>query len=331
MNLPGPPRPLEPLMKFLVTGGAGFLGSHLCDALLAKGHEVLALDDLSTGTQANLEQAGGSPGFEFLEASALDSRVVSEAVAACDRVFHFAAAVGVRLIVDRPVHTILTNVDATRVVLEACAEKGTPFFLASTSEVYGKSDAAPFREDGDLTLGSTERSRWAYACSKALDEWLAFAFAAERGVPIRIARFFNVVGPRQTGRYGMVLPSLVRQALRGTPLTVYGTGEQTRCFASVSDVVRAVIALDESAAAEGQVVNVGSDEEVTITALAERVRSRTQSGSVMIRVPYEEAYAEGFEDMMRRVPSLEKLEALVGFRPRTGLDAIIDEVVESLR
>ena len=311
----------------LVTGGAGFLGSHLAERLLADGDEVLVLDDLSTGRRTNLD---GIP-VELHEGTALDPATVAPLVARADLVVHLAAAVGVRLIVERPVHTIVTNVEATRVVLDAAAGRGTPVLLASTSEVYGKSDAVPFREDADVSLGPTTQARWSYGCSKALDEWMALAYARERGLPVTVARFFNVVGPRQTGRYGMVLPTFARQALRGAPITVHGDGRQTRCFCHVRDAVEAVVRLSGTEAARGEVVNVGSDEEVSILALAERVRSAAASPSELVHVPYDEAYAEDFEDMRRRVPDLRKLELLTGFRPRTPLDAAVRDVLGAVR
>jgi UDP-glucose 4-epimerase len=253
--------------------------------------------------------------------------LVAELVDRCDVTIHLAAAVGVRLIVEKPVHTIETNVHGTEVVLNAVARKQKRVLLASTSEVYGKSTDTPFREDADLVLGATIHSRWAYACSKALDEWLGLAYAREKGVPVTVARFFNTVGPRQTGRYGMVLPTFVRQALAGEPITVFGTGEQSRCFGHVTDAVEAVARLIESRDAVGQVFNIGSDEEVTINQLAEMVRARAGSASPIVHMPYTEAYAEGFEDMARRVPDVSKLERVIGFRPRTTLEKIISDVV----
>ncbi len=318
-------------MKYLISGGAGFIGSHLSDALLARGDQVLALDDLSTGSESNIEHLSGRAGFEFCRGSALDSQLVGELVEGCDAIVHLAAAVGVKLIVDQPVHTITTNVEATRVVLEAAAREKQPVLIASTSEVYGKSEKVPFNEEDDLSLGPTSHSRWSYACSKALDEWLGLAYLRERGVPVRIARLFNVVGPRQTGRYGMVVPTLARQALGEEPMTVYGTGEQARCFGHVSDAVESILRLLDCDAAVGEVVNVGTDEEVTIFELAKRIRTLAESDSEIVFVPYEEAYAEGFEDMLRRIPDLAKLERLTGFRPRTPLDATIRDVLEGLR
>ena len=318
-------------MKYLVTGGAGFIGSHLAHALLARGDQVLVLDDLTTGSMSNIEPLIGRPGFDYRIGSALDTPLVVELVDRCDATVHLAAAVGVKLIVERPVHTIVTNVEATQVVLDAAARKQKHVLIASTSEVYGKSVKIPFHEDDDLCLGATVRSRWAYACSKALDEWLALAYQREKGVPVTVIRFFNVVGPRQTGRYGMVLPNFARQALRGEPITVYGNGEQSRCFGHVGDAVEAVIRLATCREAIGQVVNVGSDEEVTIKELAERVRMQAGSSSEIRYVPYEEAYAEGFEDMMRRVPDVRRLERLTGFRPRTPLSRTIEDVLGDLR
>lgn len=319
------------MKTLLVTGGAGFIGSHLAERLLAGGHRVHVLDDLSTGSRANVEALVGHDRFELHVGSALDAGLVGELVDRADVVVHLAAAVGVRLIVERPVHTIETNLGATSVVLEAAARERTPVLLASTSEVYGKSAQVPFREDDDLSLGATTRSRWAYACSKAMDEWLAFAHQRERGVPVIVARFFNTVGPRQTGRYGMVLPSFARQALLGEPITVYGSGEQTRCFGHVRDTVEAVLRLVDEPEAVGRVFNVGSDEEVSIGELARRVREAAGSDSEIVFVPYEEAYAEGFEDMQRRVPDMSRLEAATGFRPRTPLAEIVEDVLAHQR
>ena len=318
-------------MRFLITGGAGFIGSHLCEALLARGDEVCVLDDLSTGSLANLEAVIDHPGFDHEVGSAEDAEVVTRLLERCDATVHLAAAVGVKLIIDQPVRTITTNVDATRVVLDASVRDRKPVMIASTSEVYGKSERVPFREDDDLSLGATNRSRWAYACSKALDEWLGFAYLREARVPVKIVRLFNVVGPRQTGRYGMVLPSFAAQALAGDPITVHGTGEQTRSFGHVRDVVHALLRVLDHDSAIGEVVNVGSDEEVSIRALAERVKALSRSASEIVHVPYDEAYAEGFEDMPRRVPDLTKLERLTGFRARTALDEIIEDVLSAQR
>jgi len=318
-------------MKVFITGGAGFIGSHLAQRLLERGDQVLVLDDLSTGSMENIDHLVGRPGFEYRIGSATDVPLVAELVDRCDVTVHLAAAVGVRLIVEKPVHTIETNVRATEVVLGAAAKKQKLVVVASTSEVYGKAAKIPFVETDDLTLGPTTHSRWAYACSKALDEWLALAYWREKKVPVVVARFFNTVGPRQTGRYGMVLPSFAAQALRGEPITVFGSGEQSRCFGHVEDAVEAVIRLMGAPAAVGEVFNIGADEEVTILELAQRVKTAAQSGSEIVFVPYSEAYAEGFEDMQRRVPDASKLERTIGFRPRTPLSRIIDDVVADQR
>src|SRR5262245_28957378 len=314
-------------MRFLVTGGAGFIGSHLSRALLDRGDEVIVLDDLSTGSLENMADLEGRRGFRYSIGSTCDPPLVTELVDRCDVAVHLAAAVGVRLIVERPVHTIETNVRATEVVLGAAAKKQKLVVMASTSEVYGKSTHVPFREDHDLQLGPTSHSRWAYACSKALDEWLALAYANEKDVPVIIVRFFNTVGPRQTGRYGMVLPSFARQALRGEPITVYGSGDQSRCFGHVNDAVEALLRLIATPAALNEVFNIGSTEETSIRNLAEQVRREAQSNSQIVAVPYSEAYAAGFEDMLRRVPDVSKLERVTGFRPRTPLSEIIRDVV----
>jgi UDP-glucose 4-epimerase len=318
-------------MRVFVTGGAGFIGSHLARRLLERGDQVLVLDDLSTGSMENIDPLIGRRGFEYRIGSATDVPLVAELVDRCDVTVHLAAAVGVRLIVEKPVHTIETNVRATEVVLGAAAKKQKLVLVASTSEVYGKGSKIPFAEQDDLTLGPTIHSRWAYACSKALDEWLALAYWREKRVPVIVARFFNTVGPRQTGRYGMVLPNFAAQALRGDPITVFGTGEQSRCFGHVRDAVEAVVRLLETSAAVGEVFNIGADEEVSILELARRVRDHARSRSEIVLVPYSEAYAEGFEDMQRRVPDVRKLERVIGFRPRTPLATIIEDVVADQR
>ena len=318
-------------MRVFITGGAGFIGSHLATRLLDRGDQVLVLDDLSTGSMENIDHLVGRPGFEHRIGSALDVPLVSELVDRCDVTVHLAAAVGVRLIVERPVHTIETNVRATEVVLNAVAKKQKLTLVASTSEVYGKSAKIPFSEEDDLQLGPTSHSRWAYACSKALDEWLGLAYHREKGVPVILARFFNTVGPRQTGRYGMVLPNFAMQALTGEPITVFGNGEQARCFGHVKDAIEAILRLIATPAAIGNVYNVGNDEEVTILQLAERVREAAGSSSEIRLVPYSEAYAEGFEDMLRRVPDVRRLERTIGFRPRTPLSEIIADVVADQR
>ena len=318
-------------MNVFITGGCGFIGSHLAERLLENGDTVTVLDDLSTGSMDNVAHLVGRPNFQHRIGSALDRPLVGELVDRADVTVHLAAAVGVRLIVEKPVHTIETNVGATETVLAAAAKKQKLVVVASTSEVYGKSTLVPFREDHDLQLGPTSHSRWAYACSKALDEWLALAYANEKDVPVIIVRFFNTVGPRQTGRYGMVLPNFARQALRGEPITVYGSGDQSRCFGHVRDAVEGLLRLIDAPGAVNEVFNVGSTEETTIRNLAEQVRAAAQSSSPIVTVPYSEAYAAGFEDMQRRVPDVSKLERVTGFRPRTPLAEIIRDVVADQR
>jgi UDP-glucose 4-epimerase len=318
-------------MRCLITGGAGFIGSHLCDELIARGHRVHVLDDLSTGSIDNVRHLKGRPGFEYTIDTAANSRLVAELVDDADVVYHLAAAVGVALIVDSPVRTIETNVHCTEVVLQQASKKRKPVLIASTSEVYGKSDAIPFREDGDLTLGATRFGRWAYACSKAIDEFLALAYWKERQLPTVVVRLFNTVGPRQTGRYGMVVPRFVAQATAGDPVTVYGDGTQRRCFCSVSDVVDALTSLIEYEPAYGEVINVGSQEECSILELADRVIGVTGSPSETTLIPYSEAYEEGFEDMHRRVPDISKITAMIGWQPTRVLDEIIAEVASAQR
>jgi UDP-glucose 4-epimerase len=318
-------------MRVLITGGAGFIGSHLGDAYLARGDEVHVLDDLSTGSIDNIRHLRRHPRFGYTIESVHHPAVVAELVDQSDVVFHLAAAVGVRLIVESPVRTIETNVHGTEVVLAQANKKKKKVLLASTSEVYGLSTELPFREDGPIVLGATTKGRWSYACSKALDEYLALAYWREKRLPVVVARLFNTVGPRQTGRYGMVVPTFVRQALAGRPITVHGDGTQARCFVHVADVVGALIRLMDHPAAVGQVFNIGSDAEVTIGALAERIRALADSRSEIVRVPYDEAYEAGFEDMPRRVPDISKIAALVGFRPTRTLDQILADVIASCR
>ena len=318
-------------MRVLITGGAGFVGSHLADGLLARGDEVSVLDDLSTGSIHNIAHLKGHPRFRYTIDSVTNEPLLAEMIDHCDVIVHLAAAVGVKLIVEAPVHTIETNVHGTEVVLKHANKKKKLVVIASTSEVYGKSVTVPFREDADLVLGPSDKHRWAYACSKLIDEFLALAYWKERKLPVVIVRLFNTVGPRQTGQYGMVIPNFVRQALSGQPITVFGDGNQSRSFTYVGDVVRAVVALIDEPGAVGQVFNIGNGEEITIGALAERVRTLTGSSSTIVRIPYEQAYEQGFEDMPRRVPDISKIRALVGYQPTVGLDEILSRVVEYFR
>lgn len=314
--------------SILITGGAGFIGSHLADALIERGDRVAIIDDLSTGAVANIRHLKGHPNFSYTLDTIANEAVLAELIDESDAVVHLAAAVGVQLIVQSPVRTIETNVNGTELVLRWAAKKGKTVLIASTSEVYGKSERAPFREDDDLVLGPSTINRWSYACSKLLDEFLALAYHKERDLPVIIARLFNTVGPRQTGRYGMVLPRFVRAALRDVPLHVYGDGQQTRCFCYVGDTVRALIALLDHPDAVGKVFNVGNPQEVSILELAQRVVKLAESSSPIMLVPYEHAYEAGFEDMRRRVPDISRLTALTGFRPTLDLDDIIRTVIE---
>ena len=316
-------------MKALITGGAGFLGSHLAEALLARGDTVFLLDNLSTGSIDNIEHLKNAPRFHYAIDSVMNEPVTAELIDRVDVVFHLAAAVGVRLIVESPVNTIETNVHGTEMVLKLANKKKKKVLIASTSEVYGKSEDVPFHEDADLVMGGTHKGRWSYACSKAIDEFLALAYWKEKKLPVVVFRLFNTVGPRQTGRYGMVIPNFVKQALLGHPITVFGDGTQSRCFTYVSDVVGVLVRLAEEPKAVGQVFNVGNDrEEVTISDLAQRVKARTGSKSEIVRVPYDQAYEEGFEDMPRRVPDLSRVRALTGYEPKVHLDEILDRVIE---
>jgi UDP-glucose 4-epimerase len=314
-------------MRVLITGGAGFIGSHLAEQYLARGDEVILQDDLSTGSIENIAGFKDHPRLSYYVESVSNYSLTAELVDQADVVFHFAAAVGVRLIVESPVRTIETNVEGTEIVLGLAAKKRKRVLITSTSEVYGKRSRVPFSEDDDLVMGPPHKGRWSYACSKAIDEFLALAYWKEKRVPTVVARLFNTVGPRQTGRYGMVVPSLVRQALDGEPLTVFGDGSQTRCFADVRDVVGALTALAEHPRAVGNVYNVGNDREVSILDLARRIVDLTGSSSPIRFVPYEEAYEDGFEDMMRRVPDLSKIRRLIGYTPRYDLDTTLRSVI----
>jgi len=313
-------------LRYLITGGAGFIGSHLAERLLERKEKVVLLDNLSTGSMENIRHLKGSENLEYhldgIENKALLAELVDEA----DIIVHFAAAVGVKLIVESPVRTIETNVNGTQLLLEAASKKKKLLLLASTSEVYGKNTQVPFREDSDLVLGPTTKGRWSYAASKALDEFLAIAYWKEKKQPVIVMRFFNTVGPRQTGRYGMVLPNFVQRALKNDPIEVYGDGRQSRCFCDVHDTVEALMRLIPLERAIGEVINIGNTEEVTIENLAKLVKQRTDSSSPIHYVPYDQAYEPGFEDMMRRVPCIDKLHSLTGFRPQTSLADIIDRV-----
>jgi UDP-glucose 4-epimerase len=314
-------------VRYLITGGAGFIGSHLAERLLARGDEVLILDNLSTGGMENIRHLKVHDRMHYFLGGLENGPLLAELVDEADVIVHLAAAVGVRLIVESPVRTIETNVNGTQHVLEAAAKKRKLVVCASTSEVYGKSTKVPFVEDADLVMGATTTGRWSYAASKALDEFLALAYWKEKGLPVIVLRLFNTVGPRQSGRYGMVMPSFVKQALDGAPITVYGSGQQSRCFCDVRDAVESMLRLVATDAAVGEVVNIGDDQEVTIEKLAQMVKEQTNSASPIVRVPYEQAYEPGFEDMFRRVPSLAKLERLTGFRPMTPLAEIIGRVI----
>ena len=318
-------------MRALITGGAGFIGSHLAEALLNAGHEVDIIDNLSTGSIRNVSHLKSNPKFKYDIDTITNEPLLAELIDRNDVIFHFAAAVGVKLIVEQPVHTIETNVHGTEVVLKHANKKKKLVFIASTSEVYGKNVDVPFREDADLVMGATVKHRWAYACSKAIDEFLALAYWKERDLPVVVVRFFNTVGPKQTGQYGMVLPNFVRQALAGEPITVFGDGTQSRSFTDVSDVVACLLKLMREKKAIGEVFNIGNPEEVTILRLAELVKAQARSSSPIEFVSYDKAYEAGFEDMPRRVPDIAKIHALVGFQPTVQLNEIIAKVIEYFR
>ena len=322
MAIPG-----SSFMRALITGGAGFVGSHLADTLLAAGHQVQVLDDLSTGSIDNIQHLRGRPDFHYVIDTVTNEPVLAEMIDRADVVFHLAAAVGVKKIVEEPVNTIECNVHGTEIVLKHANKKKRLVVIASTSEVYGKSADVPFREDADLVLGASTRHRWAYACSKLIDEFLALAYWKERKLPAIIVRLFNTVGPRQTGRYGMVIPTFVRQALDGRPITVYGDGTQSRSFTYVGDVVQALVRLVETPGAVGQVFNIGNGEEISILGLAEKVKAMTGSSSSIEIIPYEQAYEAGFEDMPRRVPDLTKIRKTIGYEPTVGLEEILTRVI----
>jgi len=318
-------------VRFLITGGAGFIGSHLAERLLDRGDHVVLLDNLSTGSMENIRHLKASDRMEYHLDSIENRQLVAELVDDADVVVHLAAAVGVRLIVESPVRTIETNVNGTQHILEAAARKRKLVLTASTSEVYGKSTQVPFREEADLVLGPTTKGRWSYAASKALDEFLALSYWKEKKVPVIVVRLFNTVGPRQTGRYGMVLPNFVRQALGNEPISVYGDGKQSRCFCDVRDTVQALVKLIDCDRSVGEVVNIGNTEEISMEDLAHRVKQRTASTSSIEFIPYDKAYEPGFEDMMRRVPCVDKLHGITGFRPQTPLNEIIDRVAAHMK
>ena len=315
-------------MRVLITGGAGFIGSHLSDAYLQHGDEVFVIDDLSTGSIDNIRHLKEHPRFHYTIDNVHNQQVTAELVDQCDVIFHLAAAVGVKLIVESPVRTIETNVHGTEVVLSLANKKKKKVLIASTSEVYGLSTEVPFREDGNLVMGATTKGRWSYACSKAIDEFLALAYWREKKLPTVVVRLFNTVGPRQTGQCGMVIPTFVKQALAGRPITVYGSGKQTRCFCHVGDVVGALMKLMDDQETVGEVFNVGSNQEITILDLARRVKELTNSESEIVLVPYDEAYEEGFEDMPRRVPDISKVNTQIGFKPQMNLEGILKSVID---
>jgi len=316
------------VVRVLITGGAGFIGSHLGEAMLRAGHTVTAVDDLSTGSLDNIAAMSGNENFQFIRESVRNATTMTALVDRCDVIYHLAAAVGVQLIVDKPVHTIETNIHGSEVVLNLANKFGRKILVASTSEVYGKSDNMPFNEDDDVTLGSTRFTRWSYACSKMVDEFLALAYHDQFALPAIICRFFNTVGPRQTGQYGMVVPRFVRRALADEPIEIYGTGEQSRCFCNVADVVDALMKLIECPEAVGEVINLGTTESITIEALADKIIELTGSKSEKRHVSYEEAYGRAFDDMMARMPDVSKIERLIGFSPRYALDETLEQIVE---
>ena len=319
------------MVKAVITGGAGFIGSHLAERLLGDGHKVTVIDNLSTGSLRNIEGFKNRAEFDFVEADIRNAELMEALAERSDMVFHLAAAVGVKLIADRPVHTIETNISGTEVVLESANKFGKKILIASSSEVYGKNETVPFHEDDDIVLGSTSLSRWSYACSKAIDEFLGLAYYQQYGLDVVIGRFFNTIGPRQTGQYGMVVPRFVQRALRNKPVQIYGTGQQRRCFCYVGDLVEAVIGLMNSEQAAGKVYNVGSAEEITIEALADKIIEMTGSKSKKEFVPYEVAYGRPIEDMMRRMPSLERIRKTIGWKPKTSLTEMLEIIIEGFK
>ena len=318
-------------MKYLITGGAGFVGSHLTDALLKRGDSVVVLDNMATGVEGNLKAASAHPNFSFISGSILDTEVIESAVVGVDHVLHLAAALGVFNIVDKPLESLRVNIQGTESVLEAVRKYNKPLFLTSTSEIYGKNSGGPLNEESDRIVGSPLKSRWSYSEAKAIDESFAYFYHQEYGIPVRIVRLFNTVGPRQVGHYGMVVPRFVSSALAGSALTVYGSGSQSRCFCHVADAVRAILLVIDSDAAIGQVYNVGNDREITIRGLAETVISVTGSSSVIEAVPYEKAYGAGFEDMERRVPDINKIGRDLGWKPEIALETIISDIAAHMK
>ena len=312
----------------LITGGAGFVGSFLAEELLDRGYPVIAIDNLSTGKLENINHLKKNPKFEFITGDIMDEALMDRFTAKCERIFHLAAAVGVKLIIEKPVETIETNIMGTEIIYKYANKHKKKVIVASTSEVYGKNNEIPFKETDDSVYGPTVKSRWSYACSKAIDEFLGLAYYHEKKMPITIVRLFNTIGPRQTGRYGMVVPTFVRQALLGHPITVFGDGKQTRCFANVKDIVWAMAELAEKTEAEGQVFNIGTDELISIKDLAEKTRVLCDSKSEIHFIPYDEAYEEGFEDMSQRMPDISKVNKAIGFEPEYNLDQTIREIIE---
>jgi len=318
-------------MKSLITGGSGFIGSHLAEELLNQGNQVSVIDDLSTGSIENIEHLKREKSFQYFIDSIKNESLMAELIDKCDVIYHLAAAVGVRLIVESPVHTIETNIAGTEIILKLANKKKKKVIITSSSEVYGKSNAIPFKENGDLVFGPTYKGRWSYACSKAIDEFLAIAYYKEKKLPIVIARLFNTVGPRQTGTYGMVIPTFIKQALLNHPITVYGDGKQSRCFTHVKDVVKGIIGLAHHSNAISRIFNIGSTEEITIEKLAELVKKITKSDSKVVHIPYDEAYEEGFEDMIKRVPDISKIQKLIDYKPTINIEGIIKSVIEFFR
>jgi len=315
-------------MNYFITGGAGFIGSHLAEKLLSNGEIVSIIDDLSTGSIDNIEDLKSNVNFEYKIDSIMNEHLLAELIDKADVVFHLAAAVGVKLIVESPVRTIETNIQGTELVLKMASKKKKKIIIASTSEVYGKGTCMPFKETGDLVFGPTTKGRWSYACSKAIDEFLGLAYYKEKKVPVTIVRLFNTVGPRQTGMYGMVIPTFVKQALLNHPITVYGDGQQTRCFTYVGDVVDALVKTSRNPKAVGEIFNIGSTEEISIKELAELVKSMTKSNSEIVYIPYDKAYEEGFEDMQKRIPDLSKIREFIGYKPTTNLKGILEKVID---